>query len=682
MKVARRVLLLVAALGATGVLVPTAASAAQMVGPGQLEELQSPPVTLHAPPDGRLRGYGFSAVVTGVGHGTALGNYVAGPGRVLWVFALELSTGGGDVDPSYSALAGQVVVGNRALDLDAQSLGSVGNATFALSAPAGVPITLELTADGYTQAFSLDRDRRLAPSPPVLYRDPSSYELHTSPQATLPLEATNPADGVTGAIAIDLRDLRLSFFDPINPSVHPADAADAYLDASFSDSSIQPPGQPFFGGCNPLPAQDLTLVLPDGTTVPATEAPNPSPSLLTGDYVFAVPGDLTAATLHFAPGAQSCAEFTPWGAGSPATIDFTPAQLPLSLPAPAPVAGLGAQAPSAPATKAASGSRRAPAGPWWIWPLVGAAIVVVVLLAGLAWRRRRPRTPHVSSRPALLAGPAPPHLPPALRPGGVERMKPAAPVIDVEPLAEPVTTVAAPPLRQERNADLVVYVVGPTEILGMARTRRLVLRDILLWFALNRRRTPSAAELAVELWPDDDFDEHKVSTLWSYMSRLRSLIPQGMLADATGGSGYGLVGEFEVDWEWIEQLLERARLAGGEEREALLAEALGLVRGEPLIDVRLEWNGLGALRARMEREIDAAALDLVRLRLARGDRRGAQEAALSGLRGVPLSWELHGEHLNASAGDPQAFARAKAMAGRALGDDGLERLLGERGLRP
>jgi DNA-binding SARP family transcriptional activator len=163
-------------------------------------------------------------------------------------------------------------------------------------------------------------------------------------------------------------------------------------------------------------------------------------------------------------------------------------------------------------------------------------------------------------------------------------------------------------------------VLGPLEVTdGRRRVRIPSAKQRMLLAALLLRagELVTLDELAEAIWGDALPDDPR-KVVQTYISRLRQLLGDAGLIDSRP-VGYVLtVARDEVDLGRFEMLLEQAREAadgGDRHREAaLLREALGLWRGEPLADMssaamhrevvaRLAEQRLEALHRRIEAEL-------------------------------------------------------------------------------
>lgn len=111
------------------------------------------------------------------------------------------------------------------------------------------------------------------------------------------------------------------------------------------------------------------------------------------------------------------------------------------------------------------------------------------------------------------------------------------------------------------------------------------------------------------------------------------------------------------DWSRFEALAEAARAVPDEVAISFLAEALGLVRGQPFQDVPAKsygWAWDELLVPHMEAAIGHAAHNLAKLYLAVPDSERAAWAVRQGLLAVPKDEQLLGDLLQAGAADGKA----------------------------
>ena len=157
--------------------------------------------------------------------------------------------------------------------------------------------------------------------------------------------------------------------------------------------------------------------------------------------------------------------------------------------------------------------------------------------------------------------------------------------------------------------------LGPLEVLGGDRTLPLggaKQRAVLALLLLSANRVVARERLIDDLWGDQP-PETAVATLQVYVSRLRKLLPEGVLLSRP--PGYVLsIDPDEFDLLRFESLVAEARKADLIHASQLLHEALGLWRGPPLADFagepfaqleagRLEDLRLAALEERIEADV-------------------------------------------------------------------------------
>jgi predicted ATPase/DNA-binding SARP family transcriptional activator len=150
-------------------------------------------------------------------------------------------------------------------------------------------------------------------------------------------------------------------------------------------------------------------------------------------------------------------------------------------------------------------------------------------------------------------------------------------------------------------------------------------RAVLAMLLVRRGEFVSADALVDALWPDEA-PANAVQTVRTYVSRLRKLLADGDASPLEGGTaGYRVPpAAGETDVEWFEALAKAARAALSEgragEAEALLSEALALVRGRPLEDI----EDVDVVRFERERLVELGLLlqeDLAQARLDQGRHR-------------------------------------------------------------
>src|SRR5262245_21017895 len=141
-------------------------------------------------------------------------------------------------------------------------------------------------------------------------------------------------------------------------------------------------------------------------------------------------------------------------------------------------------------------------------------------------------------------------------------------------------------------------------------------RALLALLLLNPNRAVSLERLVDDLWGDDP-PARVVKAIQTYVSRLRKVLPKGMLC--TRPPGYALeIGPAELDLDRVERALEEGRRALADGRPAhasdTLRKALALWRGPALAEfssepfaaseaARLEELRLLALEERIEADL-------------------------------------------------------------------------------
>jgi predicted ATPase/DNA-binding SARP family transcriptional activator len=157
-----------------------------------------------------------------------------------------------------------------------------------------------------------------------------------------------------------------------------------------------------------------------------------------------------------------------------------------------------------------------------------------------------------------------------------------------------------------------IRLLGPMEVVGDDGVAIALPggkpRVLLALLALEEGRVVSVERLVDGLWGERP-PETATKVVLGYVSRLRKLLPPGVLE--TRDPGYLLQVEGQLDVRRFERLRADAAAASAEGRSeaaaALLAEALLLWRGPPLVDVADELRLPGEL-ARLE-ELRLAALE-------------------------------------------------------------------------
>ncbi len=129
-------------------------------------------------------------------------------------------------------------------------------------------------------------------------------------------------------------------------------------------------------------------------------------------------------------------------------------------------------------------------------------------------------------------------------------------------------------------------------------------RSLLALLLMSSGVPLSRDRLIDELWGESQ-PSSAVSALHVHLSKLRDLLGDLLVREP---AGYSLrAGDFELDCRRFDALVDEARSDPGRAR-ALLGEALGLFRGEPLCDVACEGSVAQWRRALEERRLQAHLL--------------------------------------------------------------------------
>jgi len=200
-------------------------------------------------------------------------------------------------------------------------------------------------------------------------------------------------------------------------------------------------------------------------------------------------------------------------------------------------------------------------------------------------------------------------------------------------------------------------------------------RSLLALLLLGAGAPLSRDRLIDELWGESP-PASAVSALHVHLSKLRGLLEGLLVLEA---AGYGLQpGAFEIDVWRFDALVEQARANPGR-AGALLREALGLVRGEPLSDVASEGSVAQWRRALEEKRLQALVLRLDADLAAGGA--GELVAELEGLADEhPFEERIWGQLMQAlyragrQADALEAYQRARRRFASELGLDPGEQL--------
>jgi hypothetical protein len=677
----------VAAVAGLAMAAGRPAWAAAAVPADSLVVVSDPGVALQAPTDGRLRGDHLAATVTGVKFATHVGLGAsaaqAAAGQRLVVFGLQGAHVGQnrDVDNNLAP----PVVGTFIIDGQRRELpipdhdDGTAPVYYRASVPASAAqVEVELAASGLAQTFSLTTGARLGVQPVVLYRDRVAWQPRVQVNGEQDLLTPDPVDGLAGAtLPIRVHDVYLSWWGPDSVAdVAPApDQAWLVVDATSQDESQIGTGK-YLHYLSGLTADQVTLTLPGGQTI-ASQLLNPGTAehgvgVFDGLYDFAVPADVTTATLTVAPG--NLRVTVAWSGSVPVTVATRgQATFLIAFPAvyqpPPPVAAAQPNSPAKPNTSQAvaqSGRSRSGGGISPAFP-AGAAVLVAGAGAAVVLNRRR--------RDVLVAGgnvASPVPIP--ARPGGdtaAPEAKPAPDGTDATPTLRPpgfvspatpptapTTTEYQPPPPTPAPAltpipaepappaagTLYFEVLGPFRVSGwpddQARSTPVV--DLAIYLALHPQRPYSAEELRDPLSVGKP-RALEADTIRTYANTLRRTVGPDHLPDA-GRKGYSLSA---VDTDW-HRFVELSGHTNGDhdpaEQARRLAGALALVRGLPFSE--LPANGFGwvateLLISQVEVAITAAATRLVGMALSAGDWRLAAWASDKGLTVSPTAQDLN-----------------------------------------
>jgi DNA-binding SARP family transcriptional activator len=168
----------------------------------------------------------------------------------------------------------------------------------------------------------------------------------------------------------------------------------------------------------------------------------------------------------------------------------------------------------------------------------------------------------------------------------------------------------------------------PTRQKGLEAVVYLALREA----AVDRE------DLEINLFPDG---ANAAKTVYNTISAARMLVGDDLFPPPEAGR-YQLSRRVVTDYGLFCELVASAEEAGDKTEAAiLLADALGLVRGEPFVGVGRGYAWVGPHRGMIVAQVVDAAEELGQLRLASGDWRGAEWAARQGLRAFPSDERMY-----------------------------------------
>ncbi|GAC1409199.1 MAG: hypothetical protein NVSMB57_01520 [Actinomycetota bacterium] len=446
-----------------------------------------------------------------------------------------------------------------------------GPVYYRASVPASaVQVEVELAASGLAQTFSLTAGARVGVEPVVLYRDRVTWQPRDQVNGEQDLLTPDPVDGLSGAtLPIRVQDVYLSWWGPDSVAdVSPAaDKAWLVVNATSQDDSQISTGH-YLHYHTGLTANQVTLTLPGGETI-ASQVLNPGTGehdvgVFDGLYDFAVPADMTTATLTIAPGTLRVN--VAYSGSPPVTVaTHGQANFPIAFPAvyqppPAVAAALpnNPAQPNASQAVARSGRSRSGGGPSPALP-VGAAVLLVGAGATVVLNRRRRRgevllaagaAPSPGSTPAHpTSDTAAPEARPA--PNATDAgptLPPPAFVSPATPLTAPATSeyqppppgpapVALTPLPAEPTppaaSTLYFEVLGPFRATGWPddQTRSSPVVNLATYLALHPQRPYSAEELRDPL-SVGKARALEADTIRTYANTLRRSVGPDHLPDA------------------------------------------------------------------------------------------------------------------------------------------------------
>ncbi|MDA8040443.1 MAG: bacterial transcriptional activator domain-containing protein [Actinomycetota bacterium] len=623
----RRVLCLLryaAALGllalSGAVLLPKADASTELLAPGKVHDLLAgfgPYPALPRAPGTPIRGYGFVARVTEEDCAPSVGAYpdaVAAPaGDEVCAFFLRL----GYVAPQFVAVEGgletvlsvAVVAGRSKVPLSGHDLGDAGQAVFALDVPSGSAPTLEFSEAGLNESWSLTAGRLVGAVPAVL----SGRSLLSLPSGERFSLSESDLEGVaTAKLDCTVTSARLTWFEPGHPTVHPPSPNEAFLVLQFSSREVPGPSGAAFGDFEPLSGSDVRVELPGGAIKDTRVDAESAVGLLEYPYSAVVPAGTRGVELLVTPGVELGARL---GSGTfmPTSVRFGSATVALGEPA-----SPGEPAPAGPVPAAhLRGERRAVlAVATGLSPVVpvaaaGGGVTVLVVVLPFFLRGRRGKRLVVEFPAAMPLDPAPPaHAGPDWDAG------------------------------LEASGRLVVRVLGPVEVEGLAEGTRPVVVELAVLLALKGRAV-DAGELRTLLGGERDLS---AQTLYNRVNQLKKALGKEVLV-RKGPEGYVFEGEVSTDVASFEELRKRAEAANDEvESAAFLLEALRLVRGVPFSAVApgsYRWALDSGEAAEMGNAVESVAVRAADRLVRVGRILESREAARLGLRAQRYSRPLY-----------------------------------------
>jgi hypothetical protein len=589
--------------------------------------------------------------------------------------------------------------------------------------PDGTPVTLTASEGGSSQTVDLRAGGRVGSAPVVSYRDAAGpLGLDVQPNLAGSLRVSTGSDHVSFPVTVKeavLTDFRL---DQAVPSAGlPVSEAYLLVSVTVGDGTGRA-GQYYFDPADPRTA--ATMRVPGRGEMPAAFGPafGGADEDLAGIYGFVVPATLGSVTLTVGPGSGQAVYFDspdsvtpqadPVTASTAASfsLTFPPAA---RVPAAAAAAVAGSAKPVAGSVPSVAGGATSAAGgtSWtgvpsstrggvqaegagtvgrssggggsrWLVVTAGAGGLTVAVLGLVVWRRRTRLVGPAPVKPVPLHFPV--TGPAASNVGGRGRGMVGGGVDGADGGGVAVAALGSdqPPGGSGPSADielvsendaggvplLVVRVLGRLEVEGVTGTiRRRGVQRALVVLAVNYGRPVTSEELR-GCMGSDEMSEPTATTLRSELSRLRSVLPDGVLPDQTPGIGYSLAGPVHVDWAAFKVLSAQAEACVGPQRLKVAGRALGLLRG-PVLE-NSGWHGIERSVWEIEAAVEALAADTAERALAAGQATVAGKAAAQGLLAMPGSpglWRLRLQAAKSGSGENVTVMadRARLLAGLA-----------------
>lgn len=684
----------VAALVAVAAPAHPAAAQSLTVAAGTVEVVPEPGIALHVPADGRIDGDGFAASVTGyrlagqIGLGSSTRR--ATPGQLLLVFGLQgapLIAGTDAQGQPTPTVTPQLVVDGAAASLPTPQSQDQGPTYYLASIPAAArDVSLQISAQGYTQSFSFTAGARTGAQPTVLYRRQGSWQDSDPVDQTITLATPDPAESLTGAsIDITLSSATLTWFGPDRATDHPSSPQDAWLvldatSAAHSTAALAIGSQLAY--LSALPPSAVTLTVPGTPTpIPATLTGQGGPADETqqqsgffgGIYYWSVPAGLTAATVTITPGSISAEDDY---LGSPQTVQVPgSATFPVTFGAPyqPPAPPPSPPAYAASAVRATTTHPAGRGGSGFPTPvLVVVPVGVAVLLIALAVIRRRSPRPATAGPPGPTPGPPGPWAPIPLGPAPPST---AAPEPDRRPPSPPLAPDLAPagraavPDLRPPPARLLTPPTGPPppppgavriDVLGVPQATGWpnptppgsTALEILAVFALHPDQGFTTEQLRSRLGLGRGRD-HEPATLRRYIGDARRTLGSERIPETRAGGAYQARDLGCDALEMAAAVTLADQTDDPVERAGHLAAGLAYVRGAPFQDVPRRTYGWAEINPQLAARFTNLALrasaELAQLAIDAGDTDLAAWAADQGLLVSPTDEQLHTLYLTAGA---------------------------------